>query len=80
MNYAFTVIDGKPHVIKRKSVNIGLAIDIEKKDGSRSLLVPSTKTLLNDQEKVKSIRLNLQALQLRSQTPELLVQLVPFQG
>ena len=43
MNYAFTVIDGKPHVIKRKSVNIGLAIDIEKKDGSRSLLVPNIK-------------------------------------
>lgn len=43
MNYAFTVLDGKPHVIKRKSVNIGLAIDIEKKDGSRSLLVPNIK-------------------------------------
>ena len=43
MNYAFTVLGGKPHVIKRKSVNIGLAIDIEKKDGSRSLLVPNIK-------------------------------------
>ena len=29
MNNAFTVIDGKPNVIKRKDVNLGLAIDIE---------------------------------------------------
>jgi multifunctional 2-oxoglutarate metabolism enzyme len=43
MNNAFTVIDGKPHVIKRKDVNLGLAIDIEKKDGSRSLIVPNIK-------------------------------------
>ncbi|MDZ7623313.1 MAG: multifunctional oxoglutarate decarboxylase/oxoglutarate dehydrogenase thiamine pyrophosphate-binding subunit/dihydrolipoyllysine-residue succinyltransferase subunit [Ignavibacteriaceae bacterium] len=44
MNNAFTVIDGKPHVIKRKDVNLGLAIDIEKKDGSRSLIVPNIKS------------------------------------
>ena len=43
MNNAFTVIDGKPHVIKRKDVNLGLAIDIERKDGSRSLIVPNIK-------------------------------------
>ncbi|RPI73790.1 MAG: multifunctional oxoglutarate decarboxylase/oxoglutarate dehydrogenase thiamine pyrophosphate-binding subunit/dihydrolipoyllysine-residue succinyltransferase subunit, partial [Ignavibacteriales bacterium] len=43
MNNAFTIIDGKPHLIKRKSVNLGLAIDIERKDGSRSLLVPNIK-------------------------------------
>ena len=43
MNNAFTIIDGKPHVIQRKSVNLGLAIDIERKDGSRSLLVPNIK-------------------------------------
>jgi multifunctional 2-oxoglutarate metabolism enzyme len=44
MNNAFTIIDGKPHVIKRKDVNLGLAIDIEKKDGSRSLIVPNIKS------------------------------------
>jgi len=44
MNYAFTILDGKPHVIKRKNVNLGLAIDIEKKDGSRSLIVPNIKS------------------------------------
>ncbi len=43
MNYGFTVLYGKPAVIKRKNVNLGLAIDIEKKDGSRSLIVPNIK-------------------------------------
>ena len=43
MNNGFTVIDGKPYVIKRKDVNLGLAIDIERKDGSRSLIVPNIK-------------------------------------
>ncbi len=43
MNNAFTIIDDKPHVIKRKGVNLGLAIDMERKDGSRSLLVPNIK-------------------------------------
>jgi 2-oxoglutarate decarboxylase len=43
MNNAFTIIDGKPHIIKRKDVNLGLAIDIERKDGSRSLIVPNIK-------------------------------------
>ena len=43
MNNAFTIIDGKPYIIKRKDVNLGLAIDIERKDGSRSLIVPNIK-------------------------------------
>jgi len=43
MNNAFTIIDGKPYVIQRKGVNLGLAIDLERKDGSRSLLVPNIK-------------------------------------
>ena len=43
MNNAFTIIDGKPNVIKRKDVNLGLAIDIERKDGSHSLIVPNIK-------------------------------------
>ncbi|MCU0332061.1 MAG: multifunctional oxoglutarate decarboxylase/oxoglutarate dehydrogenase thiamine pyrophosphate-binding subunit/dihydrolipoyllysine-residue succinyltransferase subunit [Ignavibacteriaceae bacterium] len=43
MNNAFTIIEGKPHVIKRREVNLGLAIDIERKDGSRSLIVPNIK-------------------------------------
>lgn len=43
MNNAYTYLDGKPHLIIRKHVNLGLAIDIERKDGSRSLLVPNIK-------------------------------------
>ncbi len=43
LNNAFTIIENKPYLIQRKGVNLGLAIDIEKKDGSRSLLVPNIK-------------------------------------
>lgn len=43
MNNGFTIINGKPNIILRKNVNLGLAIDIEKKDGSRSLVVPNIK-------------------------------------
>ena len=40
MGTGFNVIDGKPHRLVRESVNLGLAVDVERKDGSRSLLVP----------------------------------------
>ncbi len=43
MNFAFTISNGKPAVLKRKNINLGLAIDIQKKDGSHSLLVPNIK-------------------------------------
>ena len=43
LNNAFTILNGKPQIIKRKNVNLGLAIDIEKKDGTRSLIVPNIK-------------------------------------
>ncbi|MBI5404522.1 MAG: multifunctional oxoglutarate decarboxylase/oxoglutarate dehydrogenase thiamine pyrophosphate-binding subunit/dihydrolipoyllysine-residue succinyltransferase subunit [Ignavibacteriae bacterium] len=43
MNYAFGLINSEPQVIRRKEVNIGLAIDLIKKDGSRSLIVPNIK-------------------------------------
>ena len=43
LNNAFTITNGKPGLIKRKDVNLGLAIDLERKDGSRSLLVPNIK-------------------------------------
>ena len=44
MNNTFTFIDGKPNIIKRKDVNLGMAIDIQRKDGSRSLIVPNIKS------------------------------------
>ncbi|MDH5503308.1 MAG: multifunctional oxoglutarate decarboxylase/oxoglutarate dehydrogenase thiamine pyrophosphate-binding subunit/dihydrolipoyllysine-residue succinyltransferase subunit [Acidimicrobiia bacterium] len=41
MNVAYRVIDGNPYLIRHADVNLGLAIDVERKDGSRSLLVPN---------------------------------------
>ena len=43
MNVGFDVVDGKPNVITPAHVNLGLAIDVQKSDGSRQLLVPSIK-------------------------------------
>ncbi len=43
MNAAFAMQDTTPTRIDREDVNLGIAIDLEKKDGSRSLLVPSVK-------------------------------------
>jgi 2-oxoglutarate decarboxylase len=43
MNDGFEVVDGQPSRLKRGSVNLGIAIDLEKKDGTRSLLVPNIK-------------------------------------
>jgi 2-oxoglutarate dehydrogenase E1 component len=43
MNYGFVEVDGKPAVNKPEHVNFGLAIDVQKSDGSRTLLVPSIK-------------------------------------
>lgn len=43
MNNAYTILNGEPHVIRKSDVNLGLAVDLEKKDGSRSLIVPNIK-------------------------------------
>jgi 2-oxoglutarate dehydrogenase E1 component len=43
MNYSFAQSDGKPVVVVPEHVNLGIAIDLAKPDGSRSLLVPSVK-------------------------------------
>ncbi|MBK7868853.1 MAG: multifunctional oxoglutarate decarboxylase/oxoglutarate dehydrogenase thiamine pyrophosphate-binding subunit/dihydrolipoyllysine-residue succinyltransferase subunit [Ignavibacteriales bacterium] len=43
MNNAYSEVDGKPVVIQRGSTNLGLAIDVERKDGSRNLMVPNIK-------------------------------------
>jgi 2-oxoglutarate decarboxylase len=36
----FVEVDGKPHRVVDGGVNFGLAVDVEKKDGSRTLMVP----------------------------------------
>src|SRR5215472_11873987 len=43
MNFAFGEADGKPVLLQPEHVNLGLAIDVQKGDGSRQLLVPSIK-------------------------------------
>ena len=43
MNNAYTIVDGKPQVVVPEHVNLGLAIDLQKRDGSRTLVVPSIK-------------------------------------
>ncbi|MGE5764964.1 MAG: multifunctional oxoglutarate decarboxylase/oxoglutarate dehydrogenase thiamine pyrophosphate-binding subunit/dihydrolipoyllysine-residue succinyltransferase subunit [Mycobacterium leprae] len=43
MNYAYAEVDGKPAVGKPAHVNLGLAIDLQKDDESRQLLVPNIK-------------------------------------
>ena len=43
MNVGFDVVDGKPNLITPAHINLGLAIDVQKSDGTRQLLVPSIK-------------------------------------
>ncbi|MGE5432065.1 MAG: multifunctional oxoglutarate decarboxylase/oxoglutarate dehydrogenase thiamine pyrophosphate-binding subunit/dihydrolipoyllysine-residue succinyltransferase subunit [Syntrophomonadaceae bacterium] len=43
MNNSFAMVNAKPYLVQKKEVNFGLAIDIEKKDGTRSLIVPNVK-------------------------------------
>jgi 2-oxoglutarate decarboxylase len=43
LNDGFEVIDNQPSRVRRESVNLGIAIDLEKKDGTRTLLVPNIK-------------------------------------
>src|SRR5712692_8019985 len=43
MNSAFSQQDGNPVRIDREDVNLGIAIDVERKGGTRSLLVPNVK-------------------------------------
>ncbi|HEY0773532.1 MAG TPA: 2-oxo acid dehydrogenase subunit E2, partial [Nocardioidaceae bacterium] len=43
MNNGFDIIDGKPNLITPAHINLGLAIDQQKPDGTRQLLVPSIK-------------------------------------
>jgi len=40
MAHHFADIDGKPHRVDDGACNLGLAVDVEKKDGSRTLMVP----------------------------------------
>jgi 2-oxoglutarate dehydrogenase E1 component len=43
MNASFALVRGKPGVVRYPAVNLGLAVDLQKKGGARALLVPSLK-------------------------------------
>src|SRR2546426_2736492 len=43
MTHAFQEIEGKPHRVDPGAIGLGLAVDVEKKDGSRALVVPVIK-------------------------------------
>jgi 2-oxoglutarate decarboxylase len=43
MNYGYTEVDGKPGVLRTRHINLGIAIDMQKDDGTRQLLVPGIK-------------------------------------
>src|SRR5437762_2198705 len=43
MTHAFQEVDGKPHRVDPGAIGLGLAVDVEKKDGSRALVVPVIK-------------------------------------
>src|SRR6266540_2121028 len=43
MTHAFHDIEGKPHRVDPGAIGLGLAVDVEKKDGSHALVVPVIK-------------------------------------
>ena len=47
MNYAYEEVGGKPGVKLNADINLGLAIDLVKSDGTRQLLVPNIKAAQN---------------------------------
>jgi 2-oxoglutarate dehydrogenase E1 component len=43
MNFGYGLIDNAPSRLTHEHVNLGIAIDLEKKDGTRNLMVPNIK-------------------------------------
>ena len=43
LNDSYADVDGKPVLVRPEHVNLGLAIDVQKPDGTRQLLVPNIK-------------------------------------
>ncbi len=60
MARTFAEIDGKPNVVDHGVVNLGIAVDVEKKDGSRSLMVPCIRNA--DQDDFRAFHANYEEL------------------
>lgn len=41
INSVYTLMDGKPYRVLRSTIRLGIAVDVERKDGMRHLLVPN---------------------------------------
>ncbi len=59
LNNSFSFVNNKPSLIKKNDINLGIAVDIVKKDGSRALIVPNIKKaqLLNFKQFAKEYNL-----------------------
>jgi 2-oxoglutarate dehydrogenase E1 component len=44
MSHAYTEVDGQAYRVDPRAINLGLAVDVERKDGSRFLMVPVIKS------------------------------------
>ena len=43
VNNSFALIEGKPNMVNKSYINLGIAVDITRRDGTRSLIVPNIK-------------------------------------
>ena len=43
MRSTYSEVDGKPGIVRHDHVNLGLAVDVQREDGSRTLMVPNIK-------------------------------------
>ena len=43
LNNSYTTINNKPHLLTKEYINLGIAVDLIKKNGDRSLIVPNIK-------------------------------------
>jgi len=44
MNVSYRRHDDKPHVVNQSHINLGLAVDVQRRDGTRTLMVPNIKS------------------------------------
>ncbi len=64
----YAEIDGKPNRIDDGQVNLGLAVDVEKKDGSRTLMVPVIRRRRQAQRSTSSWRRMTRSWRRRART------------
>ncbi|HEX9775986.1 MAG TPA: multifunctional oxoglutarate decarboxylase/oxoglutarate dehydrogenase thiamine pyrophosphate-binding subunit/dihydrolipoyllysine-residue succinyltransferase subunit [Actinomycetota bacterium] len=43
MRVSYSAVGGKPHAVRHPAINLGLAVDVKRDDGSRTLFVPNIK-------------------------------------